>query len=62
LIKIIGTLTFDDLFNSLFSLLLYTRTFFAISFAEKMHSFFPPVIDLRILFPLSLLVTIFTLS
>ncbi len=46
-------------FSLLFSLLLYTRTFFALSFAKKMHSFFPPVINSRILFPLSLLVTIF---
>jgi hypothetical protein len=40
LTKIIGTSTFDESFQSPFSLLLYTRTFFATPLAEKMHSLF----------------------
>ncbi len=38
-----------NLFCSSFSPLLHTRTFFAIPFAEKMHPFFLPVINPKIL-------------
>ncbi len=54
-----GTPIFDNLFNSLFSLLLYTRAFFAISFAEKMHSFFRQSLIRESFSRFSLLVTIF---
>ena len=40
LTKIIGTLTFDESFQSPFSLLLYTRTFFTTPLAEKCTPFF----------------------
>jgi hypothetical protein len=40
LTKVNGILTFDVFFQSSFSLLLYTRTFFTTPFAEKMHSLF----------------------
>ncbi len=46
-------------FQSPFSLLLYTRTFLQHPLPKKCTSFFPPVVDPRILFPPSLLVTIF---
>jgi hypothetical protein len=59
LIKIIGTSIFDESFQPPFALLLFTRTFFATPLAEKMHSLLLPVINPRILFPLSLLVPIF---
>ncbi len=42
-----------NLFCSSFPPLLHTRTFFAIPLAEKMHPFFPPIINPKSSFPLS---------
>ena len=42
-----------NLFCSSFPPLLHTHTFFAIPLAEKMHPFFPLIINPKILFPLS---------
>jgi hypothetical protein len=51
-----------SLFQSPFSLLLYTRTFFATPLAEKMHSLFSASHQSENLFPAFFFVTIFTLS
>jgi hypothetical protein len=59
LTKIIGTSTFDESFQSPFFLLLYTRTFFATSLAEKMHSLFSASHQFENPFPAFLFVTIF---
>jgi hypothetical protein len=59
LTKITGTSTFGESFQSSFSLLLYTRTFFATPLAEKMHSLFSASHQSENPFPAFLFVTIF---
>jgi hypothetical protein len=53
LITIIGILNLQLTFFALFSLLLHTRTFFAIPLAEKMHPLFQLIVTENPFFPLS---------